>query len=944
MLAGPGAGKTYCLIERVRHLIEQERIPPERICCFTFTNKAADEIAERLERDIGPAASAVKRSTLHAFCAELLREFHAAAGLPRGFGIADEEYQRSALSRLGQPARWQTKFLQRVALHRFLGYVLQGRDRQVFGRYEAFLERRHVVDFDSLVLHVAKLLEDSPLATEIRGRWSYLLVDEFQDLNPIQYAIVRSLASEHHNIFAVGDDEQSIYSWTGADPKLFHAFVNDFAAARTYTLAENRRCPAEVVAYARRLVMVNTPIFAQSKEVSTTRRSPHEVRALTFADEEGEIAWVIADLLADRTAAGRAWGDYAVLYRKHRIGHGLEAEFLKARVPCRLAQGRALADDPIVQYVLAALQVIARPTDSLHADRFLQIVLPPTLIGELRAQAESRGTRLLVEADRRAREATTADVNARKIRRAQYALSNLPALGAQHKTLGALIEELLAQRVGPYQSILEERSDEITDPLEQAEALGLAQRIERARDEGRPLAFAPMGGVDIPLSGMLQGAGLRRLTLERPGVPAEVIQPSDAPTLGIALAFFKALQVVAGRDFVHTFHDYTALDLETTGRDLQRSEIVEVAAVRVRGGAAVGEFHRRVKPAVPIELGASRTHGIYAEDIADAPSFAEVWPDLMEFLGDDILVAHHGYEFDFPILRRMVKQVGHAWRPRTYDTLPLARDLHPGSRRLGDLAHVFGIDPGTAHRAMDDTRTLVPVFDALNRLKVQRARKAALSNVLDHLGVALALSPALSEEAQRFAEWARPFTLGRFSEALEWFRRKRDALDPATRDRLPTMDQVIEKLGGTELMLRIRAERSADQRYPVAMARLRRLLDTVADRPLNDQIERFLERAVLSRHDGVEADKDRVNLLTLHSTKGLEFSRVYIVGVEDAEFLNGSLEQTPESDAEEARRLLYVGMTRTIDRLVMTRAEQREGETTGGYRFLVEMGLPPSAP
>ena len=147
------------------------------------------------------------------------------------------------------------------------------------------------------------------------------------------------------------------------------------------------------------------------------------------------------------------------------------------------------------------------------------------------------------------------------------------------------------------------------------------------------------------------------------------------------------------------------------------------------------------------------------------------------------------------------------------------------------------------------------------------------------------------------------------------------------------------------MMERLRAERTADKRYPETMARLRRLIDACGNGELAAQICAFLERAVLSKHDGVETARDRVNLLTLHSTKGLEFSRVYIVGVEDEQFIpmppSGEIRRV---ELEEARRLLYVGMTRTKARLVMTRVETRGDKTTGGHRFLDEMGLVPKSP
>jgi superfamily I DNA/RNA helicase len=156
---------------------------------------------------------------------------------------------------------------------------------------------------------------------------------------------------------------------------------------------------------------------------------------------------------------------------------------------------------------------------------------------------------------------------------------------------------------------------------------------------------------------------------------------------------------------------------------------------------------------------------------------------------------------------------------------------------------------------------------------------------------------------------------------------------------------VIERLGGAQLMLKIRAEKTADERYPAAMLRLRRLIAEIPDGPLDGQLALFLERALLSKWDGHEPERSRVNLLTLHSTKGLEFSRVYIVGVEDAQLPGGSPTSGPKpAEIEEARRLLYVGMTRTKDRLVLTRAETRAGKPTRGHQFLDEMELTPQPP
>jgi superfamily I DNA/RNA helicase len=265
--------------------------------------------------------------------------------------------------------------------------------------------------------------------------------------------------------------------------------------------------------------------------------------------------------------------------------------------------------------------------------------------------------------------------------------------------------------------------------------------------------------------------------------------------------------------------------------------------------------------------------------------------------------------------------------------------LYPTSRKLVDLAHQFGIDPGRSHGALDDAQTLARIFVQLDEAKLARARKTALVNLLDQLGVALALQDdgSLCDEARLFRQLARPFALGRYSSCLETYER-----DRAGDESITSVNDLIERLGGVRLMERIRTEKTADERYPAAMLRLRKLIEQIPDAPLNVQITDFLDRVVLSKWDGAEPERSRVNLLTLHSTKGLEFSRVYIVGAEDAELPGGSPVRGPTNDeTEEARRLLYVGMTRTIDRLVLTRVERRAGKLTGGHKFLTEMGLEP---
>src|SRR5438105_4981954 len=423
-------------------------------------------------------------------------------------------------------------------------------------------------------------------------------------------------------------------------------------------------------------------------------------------------------------------------------------------------------------------------------------------------------------------------------------------------------------------------------------------------------------------------------------VPTSTTSRTSPPSIASPLTLFKALQLLHARELDTALERYVTFDLETTDKDVEVCEVVEVGAVRVVGGDIVDRFHTLVQPYRPITPGATKVHGYTDADVRDARSFAEVWPEFRAFIGDDVLIAHNGQHFDIPVLRRLAAGWDGVDSLVFYDTLPLVRSLSRDSAKLEDLALRFGIDPGRAHHALDDAVTLARVYRELERQRGIRARKAVLVNLLDYLGLALALEQRAGSrtghgrERDMLFKLAKFYTLGRYSDALAFYEMERARSGAAG---APSVDEVIRRLGGHALMTRLRAAPDPAQRYPAAVARLRALIDGDTSGTLADGIDRLLERVALSTSDGVEVAPDRVNLLTLHSTKGLEFSRVYILGVEDYQ-IPGYRESTEQQHAEieEARRLLYVGMTRARERLVLTRVERRVGMDAGGSSFLEE--------
>jgi DNA polymerase III epsilon subunit family exonuclease len=813
-------------------------------------------------------------------------------------------------------------------------------------RFLEILRARRLVDFDDLVLLVDQLFTAEPaIARAVAARWDHLLVDEFQDLNAPQYRIVQHLVAGHRSVFAVGDDEQSIFSWTGADPRVLNRFRTDFAIAEPVTLVENHRCSRAIFSVARRLVERNEAPFGR-KTIVAVRDVPVPVVARTFADEQAEADWIVSDVLARQGAGDLTWGDCGVLYRHHDIGDVLEQAFVRAGVPCRLARGRALTDDPVIGQVLASLRVIREDADPLAAEALAVRVFPEPLLERVRAAAPAGGGDFLMAVRDIARRAPPGDPDRRLAWRFVYQVENLRALARTHETLPALILEILGQRMGQWQNALEAAADDLADPAEDPGAVTLAAELERVSSSGRTVWIARGGGTEIGVRGLLVRSGLVprvRYLLEgdRPGAGDLLLDASA----GGAIRAFKALQLMQTSALTDPFPEYVAFDFETTDKDSSSCDVVEIGAVRVVRGAIVEEFHSLVRPGRPVSPAAGEVHGYTMADLARAPTFREVWPRFRAFVGDHVLLAHNGQRFDVPVLLRLAAGLPGVDGLRFFDSLPVARALiTDGSAKLEVLADRFNIDKGREHHALDDARTLAAVYTQLARLQQARARKTAQVSLLDCLGLALAAAPdpSATGEQQVFRGLVAAFTLGRFSDALDFYAGECERVPELG---APPKAEIINRLGGVRKMERLRRAPAPGDRYGVALARLEALVGASAAATLHASISLLLERVALSTSREAETDPERVNLLTLHSTKGLEYSQVYVVGVED-ERLPGlrSAEHDGLLETEEARRLLYVGMTRAKDRLVLTRVEQRFGKASGGSLFLEEMGLATPVP
>src|SRR5438270_3420264 len=542
VVAGPGAGKTFCLIARINHLIAALGIAPERICAVTFTNRAAEEIAVRLKHTLRDRADGITRGTIHALCLALLREYTEAAGLRQGFGVADEQYQKVVLGRLHVPLEQRGSLLNRFGRHRVQAYELTTDDARLYREYSAWLAHRNMLDFDDLVAKAAELVRTrGDVADAIAARWDYLLVDEFQDVNAVQYDLLKRLAAPHDNFFAVGDDEQSIFTWTGADPYVLVRFGRDYGIERPIVLDKNCRCSRQIFETAPRVLAHNPQLF--EKQLSADRESPYDVGAFAFRDEAEEVSWLIEDLQGDSAGSGPGWGDYAVLYRRHKLGEYLEGRLLRAGIPCRLARGRSLVEDDVIKYVIAGLRIVRNPDDPVALESFARCVLSPHFLQEVLASppfhlsssppaprsasppaplsahaARGDAADFLAAVRTLARRRPAQDPDPKKLWRLVFQVENLRALPRSHRALAPLVDEILSQSVGPYRNPLEERHDELTDPADIPEAVRLAERLDSAIAGERSIAIEPNeGGLEIALRGMLAAAGVRHVPSQAAG-------------------------------------------------------------------------------------------------------------------------------------------------------------------------------------------------------------------------------------------------------------------------------------------------------------------------------------------------------------------------------------------------------------------------------------------
>jgi DNA helicase-2/ATP-dependent DNA helicase PcrA len=410
VLAGAGTGKTRVVTVRIAHLLGQG-VPASAILAMTFTNKAAREMRQRLSGLVGrEAAAELTVGTFHSFCARSLREHGAFLGLGPDFSICDAGDQLSTVkaalrdlkvaeARL-HPGKAQARISllknRLVSADECLAAAVDERDELlglVYARYDELLRRSRALDFDDLLLFMRRLLaEHAPVRKRFQERYRYLLVDEYQDTNGAQYEIVRLIGSKHRNVCVVGDDDQSIYGWRGADVARILNFEADFPGAAVVRLQTNYRSTEPILAAANAVIRNNPQRHEKSLQAAVSGgQSPTVMR---LDDETAEAEYVVRDLLSRVTRGDLKAGDIGILYRTQQQPRPLESALRAARVPYVLVGGMSFFDRKEVRDVLAYVKLLCHPDDEAS---LLRIVNRPargvgaTSVNSVLALATERG-------------------------------------------------------------------------------------------------------------------------------------------------------------------------------------------------------------------------------------------------------------------------------------------------------------------------------------------------------------------------------------------------------------------------------------------------------------------------------------------------------------------------------------------------------------------------
>lgn len=512
VLAGAGSGKTRVLTHRIAHLVEDLNVAPWQIMAITFTNKAAAEMRERLQSLIGGGARGMWVSTFHSMCVRILRTDCERVGFAKGFTIYDDSDSKRLVEQIMNELNIDKKRYPIPALRNRISqakndlqvaevFAEKTSDQvgqvaaRVYTRLQERLRQLNAFDFDDLLLYTWLLLKNHPdVLAAYQNRFRYLMVDEYQDTNHAQYVLTQLLAAAHKNIMVVGDDDQSIYSWRGADLRNILDFEKDYPEARVVKLEENYRSMGNILAAANAVIANN--LTRKPKKLFTSKPAGDKISVYSATDERDEGRWIASEI-EHQHGEGMSYNQIAVFYRTNAQSRMLEDMLMRAGVPYRLIGGTRFFDRAEIRDVMAYLNLVVNPANDVAAHRVINV--PKRGIGKITVEridyvARETGITFL-----QAAELCIADDQIRSATR--KAIAEFVAL--IHEAQGYAgdlrkVVEAIVDKAGLIRVLEAENSDDAAGRIENIQELfGVVDEYAQTHDDADAL-FEPPTAEDAP--------------------------------------------------------------------------------------------------------------------------------------------------------------------------------------------------------------------------------------------------------------------------------------------------------------------------------------------------------------------------------------------------------------------------------------------------------------
>ena len=966
VLAGPGTGKTRMLVARIGMLLEKHSFPPEKILALTFTNKAADEMKTRLLSQCGQKAIDVHTSTIHSFALEVIKKFNQKVGLDKNFSVCDREYQTRLMTKLCSPIiRDDLDNKVKALLLSISNFQMRGKDLPPFGRdkyneYSSYLLKHKLIDFNQIIVFCNNLFkEQKDILSEYQHLYPAILVDEFQDTDPVQYEIIKMLAAKEKNIFVVADDDQSIYAWRGANPENIKKYIEDFQISDIDFLDINYRSGANIIDSAQRIIK-DTDRVETNKKITSLPGVLDDIKIYMFLNESDEIDFIIKKI-SNWTDNEIPYKEIALIYPFHKIGNSLEHYFIKAKVPYQMATGNSILENPFLLKLILYLKVIQDVTDDISLEQLSENEIGMQLTKLIKNNAlrqNSTFRKSLYEFYRLKK--SEIDFNSLiQIKRFISQIANLVNLKSFY-TLNQLIDEIYGYSQQFKYSYLNEKSKDLEKPPDLKE---YNAKFKNIKSDFQIFIYHPNPKIEFLAVKLISSILDRSVNFFSENKPERddskniifeleannkkfkhaaiipVYKYANSKRKSSLSNLFKILQGLLSTKTDTLPETYVVLDLETTDKEIASCGTVEIAAVRVKNGKISEELQSLINPEMPISKGAEAVHNISDNDVKNSPTLSDYWKQFIDFIGDDLIIAHNGYAFDFAILDRFSKKIsGKKLHNIKLDSLAMAQSLFPNqSNSIDALVGKFNLDAGTRHRALDDVKVLHDIVNIMQNLKSELIQKTSFEIYTDIVALGNYVDNKLhaTEDRIYFISGARKL-ISPYDITIDQYSKKFN------------LDKVEMIQGLKNVITNFDAATLSYNQDENVLYKLKLLANDFNHLQIDEAIANLVNYLNL-RSGGQEnlEDINAVSLLTFHAAKGLEFDKVILMGLEknsipgfhalreDAED-----ERSVSKKIEEQRRLLYVGITRGKSEVILTAVKNRGGWENESSPFLKDLDVP----